>query len=278
MNSLIQSGILGILQGIGEFLPISSTAHLILVPHFFHWKDPGLAFDVALHFGTLIAVVAFFWRDWITILKLVFQNRVQNSTLPAGRQELKIENYGNNFLFIIIIATIPGAITGFFFENKAETIFRHPLVIAVALFLMGLALYMSDRFSKKTLFMGNIGWRKSIIIGLAQSVAIIPGVSRAGSTMSAALSLGINRKDAAKFSFLLSTPIVFGAAIVKLPEMIHAGINLSIIIGVFFSAVSGYLAIKYLIRFIEKIGYFPFFVYRSLVALIVIISYFFIGG
>jgi undecaprenyl-diphosphatase len=272
-DNLFQSTFLGIIQGLGEFLPISSTAHLILIPYFFHWKDPGLAFDVALHFGTLIAVLAFFWRDWISIFKLVFQNKIQNSTLPADQQELKVQKYGKNTLYLLIVATIPGALAGFVLEKKAETIFRHPLLIAVSLALMGLILYLADHYSKKELSIQDIGWKKAIIIGLAQAIAIIPGVSRSGSTMSAALFLGINRKDAARFSFLLSTPIILGASILKLPELLHNGINISIIAGVVFSAMSGYLAIKYLLKFIEKTGYFPFFIYRLVLALIVVVFY-----
>jgi undecaprenyl-diphosphatase len=271
MNDLIQSSVLGILQGIGEFLPISSTAHLVIIPYFFQWKDPGLAFDVALHFGTLIAVVAFFWRDWIKIFELAFKNEVQN---PKS----KVQIYEKNTLLILIFATVPGVLAGYFLEEKAETIFRDPLLIAVSLSLMGLVLYLSDWFSKKNLSVQDIGWGKAIIIGIAQAVAIIPGVSRSGVTISAALSLGINRKDAARFSFLLATPIIFGASIAKFPEIIHIGINFSTIVGVIFSAISGYLSIKYLVRFIEKVGYLPFFIYRLIMALIIIASYFITGS
>jgi undecaprenyl-diphosphatase len=274
-DSLFQSAILGVIQGLSEFLPISSTAHLIIVPYFFHWKDPGLGFDVALHFGTLIAILAFFWKDWLNIFELAFRNEAQNSKLPSGagfcQGDSKTQNYGKNILWVLVFATIPGILAGVFLEKKAETIFRHPIIIAISLALVGVLLYLADHYSKKNLLIQNIGWKKAIIIGLAQAFAIIPGMSRSGSTISAGLFLGLNRKDAAHFSFLLSTPIIFGATIIKFPEMIHDGVDLSILVGVIFSAVSGYLAINYLLRFIEKIGYFPFFIYRLLLALSIII-------
>lgn len=258
---IFQSAVLGLLQGIGEFLPVSSTAHLALAPYFFHWPDPGLSFDVALHLGTLIAVLSFFWKDWIMIFESVFKNQVQS--------------YGKNTLWLIVIATIPGVLAGYFLENEAETFFRHPLLIASMLFFAGLILYLADKGGRKEIKMDGINLRRSLVIGLAQAVAIIPGVSRAGATITAGLFEGLDRKSAARFSFLLSTPIIFGAVVLKLPYLVACGLNAKIILGVVTSAISGYLAIKYLIKFVENSSYKIFFWYRFVLATIIVCFYLF---
>jgi undecaprenyl-diphosphatase len=285
--SAIQALILGIIQGLGEFLPISSTAHLILAPYFFGWSDPGLSFDVALHLGTLIAVVAYFYYDWIEIFsQLITHNSKPKEKLLEKSCELRpacndvatsgrVASYGlkNNLLFFIIIATIPGVIAGYFFEKDAETIFRNPLLIAFTLGAVGLILYVADKFSKKERNISEISLKDAIIIGLAQAVAIIPGVSRSGATITAGLFRKLDRASAAKFSFLLSTPIIFGAVILKLPHLLKEGINMQIIIAVLASAISGYLAIKYLLKFLEKSSYAIFFWYRLILAVVIIIFY-----
>ena len=271
----------------GEFLPISSTAHLILVPYFFGWRDPGLAFDVALHLGTLIAVVGFFWREWLIIFKLALKEifNFQFSTLPTGRQvfnkfsnsnekNLKDFEYSSQLLWLLIIATIPGVLAGYFLEAKAETIFRSPLVIAGTLFLAGLILYLADKYLQHRKSLSQVNWQDAMIIGLSQAVAIIPGISRSGATITAGLFLGLSRSSAARFSFLLSTPIILGATVFKLSELLQAGINWPIVLGVLVSALAGYLAIKYLLLFIERIGYGIFFWYRTLLAILISIVYF----
>lgn len=263
---IFQSIILGIVQGLGEFLPISSTAHLILIPYFFGWSDPGLSFDVALHVGTLIAVLSFFWKDWI----IIFTN-----VITPKRPNVKISeaSYPKNLLWLLAVASVPGAIFGFLFETQAEYIFRSPLLIAFTLSVVGLVLYLVDRYAKHKKDINNISIKDAIIIGLSQAVAIIPGVSRSGATMTTGLSLGLSREQAARFSFLLSTPIIFGAAILKVPHLLKAGITLPIVLGIIVAAVSGYFAIKYMLRFIQKVGYAPFFWYRLVLAGIIIIVY-----
>ncbi len=266
---VFQSIILGIVQGLGEFLPISSTAHLILAPYFFGWSDPGLAFDVALHIGTLIAVVIFFWRDWIIILKLAFQE-ISNFKFKISNSE----KYPPQLLWLLVIASVPGAIFGFLLDDYAEHFFRSPLLVAGTLSIVGLVLYLADKYSKHRKDINHTSIKDAIIIGLSQAVAIIPGVSRSGATMIAGLSLGLSREQAARFSFLLSTPIIFGAAILKVPQLFENGISLSIILGIVVAAVSGYLAIKYMLRFVQKVGYAPFFWYRLALAVLIISFYF----
>jgi undecaprenyl-diphosphatase len=266
---IFQSIILGTVQGLGEFLPISSTAHLILAPYFFGWSDPGLSFDVALHIGTLIAVLSFFWRDWMIILKLALQ-KISNFKFQISN----LEEYPSDLLWLLIVASVPGAIFGLIFEKKAETIFRSPLLIAATLSVVGLLLYLIDKYAKHRKDISEVSYKDALVIGFSQAVAIIPGVSRSGATMTAGLALGLSRESAARFSFLLSTPIIFGAAMVKIPSLIKSGITWPIILGIIFAAVSGYLAIKYMLKLISKIGFAPFFWYRLALALVVVIFYF----
>lgn len=264
---IFQSIILGIIQGLGEFLPISSTAHLILAPYFFGWQDPGLSFDVALHIGTLIAVVAFFWNDWLDIFK-----SASNDVLHT-KYKIPDNKYPAKLLWLLVIASVPGAIFGFLFDDYAEHAFRNPLLIAFTLSVVGLILYLVDKYAKHKKDINHISIKDAIWIGLSQAIAIIPGVSRSGATMTTGLVLGLSREQAARFSFLLSTPIIFGAAILKVPHLLKAGIDLPIMLGIIAAAISGYLAIKYMLRFIQKVGYAPFFWYRLILAGVIVIVY-----
>lgn len=253
MLTIFQALILGLVQGIGEFLPISSTAHLILIPYFLNWPDPGLSFDVALHVGTLLAVLAFFWKDWLYIFK----------------------NWKNGMLLLLVIGTIPGAVIGVLLESKAETVFRSPVVIACTLILAGILLYWVDKKFKDGKDIKDVNLKDAIWIGLAQMLAIIPGISRSGATITAGLARKLNKISAARFSFLLSTPIIAGAALVKLPHLFESDFNAPLLVGILASAISGFLAIKYLLKFLEKRGYAVFFWYRLLLGLIVLLLVFF---
>ncbi len=266
--SIFQSIILGILQGLGEFLPISSTAHLILAPWFFGWSDPGLSFDVALHLGTLIAVLVYFFKDWLGIFK-----SASNAVFKTSYR-LPITGYSSNLLLLLIIASIPGAIFGILFDSKAEEAFRSPLLIALTLSVVGLILYLVDKCATQRREIGKLSKMDALLIGLSQAVAIIPGVSRSGATMTTGLFLGLSREQAARFSFLLSTPIIFGAAIVKVPQLLKTGVDAPILFGILASAITGYLAIKYMLRFIQKVGYAPFLGYRLALALVIVAVYF----
>ncbi|MFA6184106.1 MAG: undecaprenyl-diphosphatase UppP [Parcubacteria group bacterium] len=266
---LLQSITLGIVQGLGEFLPISSTAHLVSVPFFTHWKDPGLAFDVALHAGTLLAVVIYFWQDWVEIFKNGVLPRSYNKKCE-GRDRALACSYNKNILWLLMIGTIPGAVIGFFLESYVETIFRSPYIIAFALAFFGLVLFLLDKYALGKRQLDKINIKDVLIIGLSQAVAIIPGVSRSGATISAGLAMGLDRVSAARFSFLLSTPIIFGATLTKIPELMKAGISSEILMGIIFSAFSGYVAIKYLIKFVENYSYKTFFWYRLVLAIIII--------
>lgn len=265
--NIFHSIFLGLVQGAGEFLPISSSAHLILVPWLFNFPDPGLSFDVALHAGTLIAVALFFWRDWIEIFQIAFNKK---------NTQYSIHNtlYNNKTLWFLMIATIPGAIFGYLLESKAETVLRSPLLIAFTLSVVGIILYLVDHFHVHRKSLEKMSWLDSLWIGLSQAVAIIPGVSRSGATITTGLFLGLNRESAARFSFLLSTPIILGAAAVKLPKLFETGIDIYVVVGMLSAALSGYLAIKYILKYVQKASYAAFFWYRLALALLIAIVYF----
>lgn len=258
--------ILGIVQGLGEFLPISSSAHLVIVPWLLKFEDPGLAFDVALHAGTLFALVAYFWRDWVTLTRAFFTSLKKKRANYSQDEKL---------FWYLVIASVPGAIVGKLLEEQAESIFRNPLLIAGTMTVMGLVLWAADQLQKHRIDMSHIGIKESLAIGLSQALAIVPGVSRSGSTISAGLFLGLTRETAARFSFLMAFPITLGAVLVKAKAFLHAGVGTPEIIGIVVSAVTGFLAIKYMLAYVRKYSYRIFVAYRMVFALVVVIVYIF---
>ena len=255
--TLFQSIVMGLVQGLGEFLPISSSAHLVLVPWLFNWHDPGLTFDVALHLGTLIAVILYFWKDWLRLI-------------TAGLTNVKSSD--GRLFWYLVAASIPGGLIGFLLESQAATIFRTPLLIAVMLIIMGIILYWADQKSRKTTEIKDISFANAMWIGLSQALAIIPGVSRSGITITTALLTGLTRASAARFSFLLSTPIILGAALVKIPDVVAnpALINLNFIVGMLVSAITGLVSIYVLLRYVQSKSFLPFVWYRFALGAIVI--------
>jgi undecaprenyl-diphosphatase len=256
--SILQEAILGLVQGLGEFLPISSSAHLVLIPWFFKWTDPGLTFDIALHIGTLFAVAIYFWKDWLRLI---------------AKGLTDVRSTEGRLFWYLVAATIPGALAGFLFEKKAETLFREPVLIAVMLILLGILLYWADRKSAKAIEMNRITFRTSLLIGLSQALAIIPGVSRSGITMTMGLWMGLTREAAARFSFFLAAPIIFGAALVKLPQIISnpSGMTMDFAIGILVSFVTGILSIGILLRYVQTRNFLPFAWYRFILGSSVIV-------
>jgi len=262
---LLQSIILGAIQGITEFFPISSTAHLVLLPWLFSWTDQGLPFNVALHMGSLIAIIYYFWRDWILIIKEFLQSVLKGSF--EGRPNGKTGLY-------LVIATVPGALAGLLFEEYAAGLLRHPLSIAFSLSFFGVILYFSDRVSKKNKTVGEMNIVDCIIIGLSQALAIIPGVSRAGITITGAMFRNLNREEAAKFSFLLGAPLIAGAGVFEARHLEYSAVmSVPFIAGVLASAVFAFLAIKYLLRFVRKSSYTVFVIYRLGLAVLIAFLY-----
>lgn len=258
---MFQSAFIGLIQGITEFLPISSSAHLVIIPYILKWPYHGLTFDVALHLGTVIAILLFFWRDWISIIKNGFNKETTQNIYPK------------NFLWQIILASIPAAIVGFLIQNKVEEYFHEPLLIAVNMAVFGLILFLVDKYSKNTVTTQETGIVRTLIVGIAQSLALIPGVSRSGITIIASRGIGLNRENAARFSFLLGTPAMIGAFILKIKDVDPATLDFTFWIGVLVSAISGYLAIKFLLSFLQRSNFSLFVGYRMLFAIIVIFVY-----
>jgi undecaprenyl-diphosphatase len=257
--NILQAIVYGIVQGIGEFLPISSTAHLVLVPWLFGWSDPGVAFDVALHMGTAAAVIIFFFKDWLKLIKAGF-------TDPKSI-------HGKLFWFVII-ATIPGGIFGVFLDKYMEN-FRNPALIGILLIIMGIVLYYTDTKFAKKLKLEDMRLKSSLIIGFSQVLAVVPGVSRSGITMSTGRFLGIDRESIAKFTFLLSTPIILGDGLYHAAKIGSEHVDkASFITAVLTAAIVGLLSIRFLLNYLKNKGFGIFAIYRLILGAAVIAIYY----
>ena len=261
---IYQAIILGIVQGLTELLPISSSAHLALIPTIFNWNIPE-SFDVALHFGTLLAIGIFFFKDWIDLIIGGYKKVVKKEDSVNGRM-----------FWYIVAATIPGGIIGFILDKYAEEILTKPLIIAIALIVMGIILYIVDKKSSTKTEYENMTFKQTFLIGLSQALAFIPGVSRSGVTMTAGRAMGVSRESAAKYSFMLSAPIVFAATVFKLGDFVRyfneestIGI-IAFVLGVLFSFIVGMLVIKFLLEYLKKGSFKVFAIYRVIVGLLVI--------
>jgi undecaprenyl-diphosphatase len=263
---IYQAVVLAIVQALTEFLPISSTAHLVLIPWLFGWKDPGLTFDVALHAGTLLAVILYFFRDWIQIIGQAFG-------LNIGRdQDLK---QNRNLLWLLAVGSIPIGIFGYLFDKQADSTWRQPYVIGTMLIVVGIVMWIAEKRRIGSKSMSTIQMSDSIAVGLAQAVAVIPGTSRSGATISAGLFRNMNRETAARFSFLLSTPAI-AAAVAKKAWDIHkeggipADMKLPIVLGIVVSGVLGAIVIAFFLRYLRRSSLMPFVYYRIVFGIIVI--------
>lgn len=255
--------ILGLVQGLGEFLPISSSGHLILVPWFMNFQDPGLSFSVALHIGTLIALLMYFYKDWMILTKALF---------TSLKKSPKNYSHHERMIWYLILASVPGAIGGILLEDWAETVFRQPLLVAIQLALAGILLALVDYYYQQERDFTKITLKDALLIGCAQVIALIPGTSRSGITITMARYLKIDRVTAARFSFLLATPITAGACLLKLKDIIHSGVDLNFWIGVSTSLVVGMLSIKYLLYFMRQYSYRVFAYYRVILAVIIVVG------
>ena len=253
--TIFQAIVLGVLQGLSEFLPISSSAHLSLTPWALGWPQPDLSCDVALHFGTLIAVVWFFWQEWVTLTRAFF----------SILRKFRVETESERRVIWVIIATIPGGLAGFFLQDYAKTIFRTPALTGVMLIVMGIVLWAVDRWASQEKGLATMTWKHALFVGVMQMFAIIPGVSRSGSTITAGRALGYSRESAAVFSFLLSLPIIVAAVVFEGRHAIANGITAPLVAGVIASAVSGWLAISVLLKFVVRHSYGIFAGYRLLI-------------
>jgi len=261
--STIQAPVRAVAQGTGEFLPISSSGHLIVVPWLLGWPDHGLAFDVALHAGTLAAVIVAFAGDWRRLLGSALRGTLRGRPFsePEGR-----------LLGLLALASVPGAVAGYLLDERAETAFRSPGLVACTMAALGAVLFLADRRADAAEPGTVTSVRDALLIGVAQALALVPGVSRSGATISMALFLGYRREEAARFSFLLAAPITLGAAALKLGDLLRAGDLGPVLTGMAAATVSGLLAIRFLLAWVRTRSYRPFVYYRFAFAAVVLVA------
>lgn len=259
---ILQIIVLAVLQGITEFLPVSSSAHLILVPVITGWDDQGLAFDIAVHTGTLLAVVIYFRRDLLEMAKDWLRSLLSRRLTPAAK-----------LAWGVLLATLPVGLAGITFKGVIEEHLRSPLLLAVGLIVFGVLLGWADWRRRGELDVFCLSWLGMMLIGCAQALALFPGTSRSGVTITAALLLGLSREAAARFSFLLSIPVIFLAGGLQVVELIQDSAPTdwsALALGTLLSAVSAFICIHYFMAFIRKIGMQPFVVYRVVLGLVLI--------
>jgi undecaprenyl-diphosphatase len=276
---LYQAIVLALVQAFTEFLPVSSTAHLTLFPWLLGWQDPGLSFDVALHAGTLVAVLLYFFKDWLTLaLCGVGLKYPANAPSEEVAQQKKLFWY-------MVIGTIPGGLLGALFERKIEDHFRTPYVIAISMIAIALVMWWADSKSRltKALEQSNVG--DAVTIGTAQALALCPGVSRSGITITAGLFRGFTREAATRFSFLLSAPLIAGAVVSHLPKLIklHKAGELdlplsTLLISILVSGIAGYFVIAFFLRYLRTHTLKVFVFYRLLFGIIILVLAFLQAG
>lgn len=262
---IIKSIILGTVQGIGEFLPISSSAHLILVPYLLGWKESSLAFDVALHFGTLLAVLVIFFKEWWNLFIGALKDATSKNKKPSQ---------DGRMFWYLVFATIPGALAGLLLEDIIENVFRNQIwLIALFLAIMGVLIYLGDSWAskhyKKEVTFDKITFKQAILVGCSQAFAVFPGFSRSGTTILAGRLMGISKEAITKFTFLLSVPIICGATILKVGDLT---LSIDVITGILTSFIIGIISIKFLLSYIKKHDFSIFAFYRILIAIIVYIK------
>ncbi len=261
--TVVESLILGIVQGLTEFLPISSSAHLNVFPWIFRWENLSEGMDVALHIGTLLALVIFFWKDWINLIKGGYRKVVKKENSQDGK-----------IFWYLVIATIPAGILSLVLDKVSGIIFGEDInfqmkIIACTLIIMGIILYIADKKSKSTVDYNNITLKQAVLVGISQAIAAaFPGVSRSGITMTVARSLKIDRESAAKLSFMLAMPITFAAVIFELPKFTF---DIALLVGILASFITGVLVIKFLMNYLKKGSFKAFAIYRIIFGIVIIL-------
>lgn len=253
---------LALIQGLTEFLPVSSSAHLILVPRLLEWPDQGLAFDVAVHLGTLIAVVAYFRHDIVTLFLAWTASITRRRMTPEAR-----------LAWGVLLGTIPAGLVGLAFKDVIEVHLRSPLVIAATTIVFGLLLWLADRRGRLVRDEYSLGWQDFLVIGGAQALALIPGTSRSGITITAALLLGLTREAAARYSFLLSIPIIVLSGLSVTKDLLESNAAVdwtTLLLGTAIAAVSAFFCIHYFLAFINRMGMTPFVIYRLLLGVLLL--------
>ncbi len=273
MEDILRAVVLGIVQGLTEFLPISSSGHLIVTRRLFGWEfSDDLTFDVALHIGTAVALVAFFWREWLCML-----GGGLRWAANGGRDPKPDPVYGTRMLFVLFIGSLPAGAIGLLFDSYVEEKVRSPFVVGAMLLVFGVLLFVAEGLGSRRRSVGSCGWRDALWMGCAQAAALVPGVSRSGVTITAALSRGFTRREAARLSFLLAAPVIAGAGTLKLAEALAAGVSSEeigrILVGAAVAAAVGWLAIHYLLRLVQSGTYLAFVAYRLLAGVFVLVYF-----
>ncbi len=271
--TFFQSCVLGLVQGITEFLPISSSAHLILFPWFFGWQDPGLAFDVFLHLGTLLAVFLYFFQDWVRLIAAGF----------ASIRERRIYgDYERQIFWMLVVGNIPAVLAGVVLHDWIATIFRSPMLISMTLAVVGFLLYWVDESSPAIKNLREMTFKDALMVGIAQACALVPGVSRSGATMTMARWLGVRRTESARFSFLLAFPITLGASLFEMRDISNItaqGMPVSHLVGGFMcSLIAGLMAIHFLMQVLQAASFRLFGFYRIALAAVIILWSVFSGN
>lgn len=262
----LQAIVLAVVQGLSEFLPISSSGHLVLVPHVFGWQDQGLAFDVAVHVGTLFAVLAYFRVQLLAMARAWLGSLAGRGLTPDAR-----------LAWCVIVGTIPVGLAGLAFGGWIEETLRNPLFVAGTLSFFGLLMWIADRLGRRERDEYAVGWRDAFLIGCAQALSLMPGTSRSGVTMTMARTLGLTREAAARFSFLLAAPGIGMAGAYELLQLMSGpaeGVEWPLMgLGVAVAAVTGYLCIHWLLKVITRIGLAPFALYRFAIAALILVMF-----
>lgn len=260
--SNLQVVVLAIVQGLTEFLPISSSGHLVLVPIAFGWSDQGMAFDVAVHFGSLAAVLTYFRGDIAALIK-------GSGQLLSG----KFASFDARLALALALGTVPAAVAGLLLAGWIGDNLRSPSVIVFTLSGYAVLMLLADRLGRKERVLINVGFKDALLIGLAQALALVPGTSRSGVTITAAMALGFKRTDAARFSFLLAVPVILLATAYELTVLLRADAPIAwgqLVIGAIFSGIVAYLSIQFFMRFVNHVGLLPFAIYRLILAAVIL--------
>jgi undecaprenyl-diphosphatase len=263
---LYQAIILAIVQGLTEFFPVSSSAHLIVIPEFLRWNDGGLVFDVALHVGTLAAIVIYFFKDWVQVIA---------NGLGFSYAGSKPDENSRFLLWYLVVATIPGALAGWKWDKYAEHAWRSPYIIGTAAILVAIYMAVADRTVERKTGLDQMTWRDAVVVGIAQAFAIVPGVSRSGSTIATARFCRMDREAAARFSFLLSAPLIAGAAAKKFYDVhkeggLPAEMRVPYAVGILVSGIVGILVIAFFLKYVRRHSLAVFIWYRVIFGIIVI--------
>jgi undecaprenyl-diphosphatase len=264
---LVQALILGIVQGLTEFIPVSSSGHLVLIPALLGWSPPGLAFDTVLHIGTVLAILAYFWRDWVALVIAGVRSVLRG----------KIETPDERLAWLVVIGLVPAAVVGYLFEDFFASVFESPIYSAYALIATAGILTIAEGLGRRKRGLDKLRLGDAAAVGVGQAIAIFPGISRSGTTIATGLMMGLEREAAARYSFLLAAPITLGAGLLQVPDALEStgdGIG-PLVVGFVAAAIVGYLCIGFLLRYLRNGTLYPFAVYCALAGLFAVVR---LGG